>query len=179
MITDNPYEKAGFASFDELYKTHYRGLKKCIERNIKQPDVADDLAQETFLTVVECIERYDPKRSSIWGWVYTIAKYKMLDYFRKQHTRHSLISKLMSVSEESSSPEKEMDNGERVGLLREYAQRNFSKADRKTLELLVQGYSPQEMSRKLGISEEAARQRRFRMRKKCNDYLHLCDKKNR
>ncbi|HLD80045.1 MAG TPA: sigma factor [Candidatus Nanoarchaeia archaeon] len=62
MDYNNPYQKAGFASFDQLYTAHSKGVRNFINCRIRKPDIAEDLAQETFMQVLESIERYDQKK---------------------------------------------------------------------------------------------------------------------
>ncbi|HLD80044.1 MAG TPA: sigma factor-like helix-turn-helix DNA-binding protein [Candidatus Nanoarchaeia archaeon] len=98
----------------------------------------------------------------------------MFDYFRRQSSQ-SLADKLIRIDEEGSSqvstPEQEVSSNEVVPLLREYIRGSLRKADREALELSAQGYSPREVSTRLGISEEAARQRLCRARREINTYL--------
>lgn len=47
------------------------------------PELADDLAQETLLTVWRKADRFDPQTSAVAAWVYTIARNLRIDALRK------------------------------------------------------------------------------------------------
>lgn len=51
---------------------------------IKDPSVAEDLVQETFLAAIKARERFKG-RSSVRTWLIAILKHKLVDYFRRQH----------------------------------------------------------------------------------------------
>jgi len=45
-------------------------------------ELAQDIAQDIFLKVWEKRENFDPTKSSLKNWIYTIAKNKIIDYYR-------------------------------------------------------------------------------------------------
>ncbi len=78
-------------SFGTLVKRYERRLLRVIGRFIRDPDVAEDLAQETFLRVYERIAQFDPSRRFA-PWLFQIGVNLTLDYHRRQKRRRRIWS---------------------------------------------------------------------------------------
>jgi RNA polymerase sigma-70 factor (ECF subfamily) len=64
---------------------------------VKDPGVAEDLVQETFLAALRGLQNFK-RRSSGHTWLTAILKHKIVDYFRKKH-RELVIEDIETVSE--------------------------------------------------------------------------------
>jgi RNA polymerase sigma-70 factor (ECF subfamily) len=71
------------AAYRELIGRYQRPVFSLIYRLVRDREKAEDLAQETFIKVLNAIERYDPsyKFSS---WIFKIAHNTSLDHLRKK-----------------------------------------------------------------------------------------------
>jgi len=71
------------AAFRELIGRYQRPVLSLIYRIVRDREKAEDLAQETFIKVLNAIERYDPgfKFSS---WIFKIAHNTALDHLRRK-----------------------------------------------------------------------------------------------
>lgn len=78
-------------SFGTLVKRYERRLLSVIGRFIRDADVAEDLAQETFLRVYERIDQFDPSRRFA-PWLFQIGVNLSLDYHRRQKRRRKVWS---------------------------------------------------------------------------------------
>ena len=78
-------------SFGTLVKRYERRLLSVIGRFIRDADVAEDLAQETFLRVYERIDQFDPSRRFA-PWLFQIGVNLSLDYHRRQKRRKKIWS---------------------------------------------------------------------------------------
>lgn len=58
--------------FAALFDEHYPRLHRYLHRRVG-PDVADDLAQETFAEAIRRRHRYDPRRGAPGPWLYGIS----------------------------------------------------------------------------------------------------------
>lgn len=58
--------------FAALFDEHYPRLHRYLHRRVG-PDLADDLASETFAEAIRRRERYDPRRGAPGPWLYGIA----------------------------------------------------------------------------------------------------------
>jgi sigma-70-like protein len=48
--------------FDDLYRRYYPGVRGLIFKRVRDPQVADDLAQETFVRLIRFSGTLDPRR---------------------------------------------------------------------------------------------------------------------
>lgn len=78
-------------SFGELVQRYERRLVRVIMRFVQNPDTAEDLAQETFLRVYECLDQFDPSRR-FGPWLFRIGVNLTLDYHRARKRRIWAIS---------------------------------------------------------------------------------------
>jgi RNA polymerase sigma-70 factor, ECF subfamily len=71
------------SAFRELIRRYERPLFSIIYRMIRDRELAEDLAQDTFIKVLNNIEKYDPsyKFSS---WIFKIAHNTTVDHIRKK-----------------------------------------------------------------------------------------------
>jgi RNA polymerase sigma factor (sigma-70 family) len=70
--------------FTELIRRTEEMVRRVLSKYGEQ--LAEDLTQETFLTVLTNRERYD-SRENFNGWLVTVAMNVARDHFRKQHSR--------------------------------------------------------------------------------------------
>ena len=61
------------AAFDVFYRRHVSAVTTYFRGRAGSPDLAFDLAAETFAAVVTGIDSYDPQRGSGRGWLFGIA----------------------------------------------------------------------------------------------------------
>jgi RNA polymerase sigma factor (sigma-70 family) len=65
--------------FDEYYPTIYRYILKCTA----DPEIAQDIASETFLKAFQNIGKFKWQEITICNWFYKIASNELRMYFRK------------------------------------------------------------------------------------------------
>lgn len=85
----------------ELLKAHTRYLKSYALRRVRDPDLADDLVQDTFVAALSSAGQFEG-RSAARTWLVGILKHKILDVFR--HRARSPI-----VYEVRDAPDPETD----------------------------------------------------------------------
>lgn len=78
-----------------LYDRYAGAIYSLILRIIKDEGKAQDLLQETFMTVWDKAENFDPNKGRFYTWVYRIAKNKTLNVLRK--TDHLIQTDDLSV----------------------------------------------------------------------------------
>ena len=76
-------ERADPAAFRELYEAYGPRVKAYMMRKGADAATAEDLAQETLLTVWRKAELYDPERASAGAWIFTIARNLRIDTLRR------------------------------------------------------------------------------------------------
>lgn len=73
-------------AFARLYDRYDRPCFQFIRRLLgaAHGDAAEDLHQETWIAVAKNAGAFEPGRSSFAAWLFTIARHKVWDYFRRQ-----------------------------------------------------------------------------------------------
>lgn len=81
----NAYRNGDESAFAELVNTHKDKLFTNIYMIVKDPDVAQDILQDTFIKAVNTIQsgRYNDE-GKFFPWISRIAHNMAIDYFRKQ-----------------------------------------------------------------------------------------------
>lgn len=74
------------AAFRELVQRYERRLWRVLMRFVHDPELAEDLVQDTFLRVYERLDMFDPARR-FGPWLFQIGVNLSLDYLRKQKRR--------------------------------------------------------------------------------------------
>ncbi len=74
-------------AFEHLCVNYHRALLGTILNLVNDPGEAEDLLQDTYLKVWQRFHRYDPERSGLFHWLYTIARNTALDALRRRKTR--------------------------------------------------------------------------------------------
>ncbi len=70
-------------AFIDLFEYYAPRIKSFFLKGGLSTDVADELAQETMLAIWTKADSFDPAKAALSTWIYTIARNKRIDYFRK------------------------------------------------------------------------------------------------
>ena len=73
-------------AFGQLVLRYERRLLRVIQRFVRDPDLAEDLAQEAFLRVYERLDQYDASRR-FGPWLFRIGVNVTLDFLRRRKRR--------------------------------------------------------------------------------------------
>ncbi|HZQ39677.1 MAG TPA: sigma-70 family RNA polymerase sigma factor [Rhizomicrobium sp.] len=80
-------------AFARLYDKYDRSCFRLIRRLLGSSGAeAEDLHQETWLAVSRHAASFDPRKASFASWLYTIARRKVWDHFRKQKITHLVLA---------------------------------------------------------------------------------------
>lgn len=73
-------------AFARLYDRYDRRCFQFIRRTLggAHADAAEDLHQETWISISKHAARFDPDKASFPAWLFTIARRKVWDHFRRQ-----------------------------------------------------------------------------------------------
>jgi RNA polymerase sigma-70 factor (ECF subfamily) len=71
-------------AFAQLYDRYDRPCFQFIRRMVGDADAAEDLHQETWIQVSKNSAAFDPAKGSFAAWLFTIARHKVWDHFRRQ-----------------------------------------------------------------------------------------------
>ncbi|MEZ0542434.1 RNA polymerase sigma factor [Fibrella arboris] len=74
------------AAFRQLVETYQHRVYNTVLAIVRQPDEAEDVAQEVFIQVFESIKSFGGD-GKLTAWIYRIATTKALEAYRKRHAR--------------------------------------------------------------------------------------------
>ena len=151
-------------AFGRLYDRYDPACYQFIRRMLgaAHADTADDLHQETWIAVSRNALAYDPARASFAAWLYTIARRKVWDHFRRQKvTILAAVEEdvVMRAADEAPSPLDQVQS-------RELAERVVSAVEALPLEqrgafvmFAFAGLTLEEIAFATGVGVETAKSR--------------------
>jgi len=86
-------------AFDELVRRYQNRLLATVHHSIRDRDTAEDVVQNTFITVWQDRRRFNKNIAKFSTWVYTILQNKITDYLRRRYLEKDTIS-LSAVEED-------------------------------------------------------------------------------
>jgi len=91
------------AAFEGLYARHARPVLAFLVRLVRDPALAEDLLQTTFLSVVRARGRYQPG-TSVRSWIFAIAANAGRDALRRRRARPEDLSATGTPPETATTP---------------------------------------------------------------------------
>ncbi|MDR2282877.1 MAG: sigma-70 family RNA polymerase sigma factor [Sphingobacterium sp.] len=90
-------------AFEQLYDVHKIQLTASVLRLVRSPELAEEVIQETFVSLWEARTRVDPSKPLL-PYLYTIAANKTKNIFRKSVSDTKVRDELLTTFEESYDP---------------------------------------------------------------------------
>jgi RNA polymerase sigma-70 factor (ECF subfamily) len=72
-------------AFVILFKSYAPKLKSWLIKGGASSSIAEEIIQETFLTLWQKAPLFNPEKASVATWIYTIARNKKIDKLRQEH----------------------------------------------------------------------------------------------
>lgn len=114
------YRKGDSAAFEVLYQRHRQGLYRFLCGLAGQTELADEIYQETWLSLIRS-ESQPQGRASFRTWLYQIARNRLIDHWRKHGQRQPLQDsydeQLHAQPDQGAGPEQQLSlsrDGERL-----------------------------------------------------------------
>ncbi len=114
------YRKGDSAAFEVLYQRHQQGLYRFLCGLAGQTELADEIYQETWLSLIRS-ESQPQGRASFRTWLYQIARNRLIDHWRKHGQRQPLQDsydeQLHAQPDQGAGPEQQLSlsrDGERL-----------------------------------------------------------------
>lgn len=148
-------------AFDALYRTCGAGLQGFLKQLLGNRQAAEDVAQETFASIWQHPNGFDPERGTLRSYVYGAGRKRALEWWRKQRPQtHSAAEPAEACKAETQS----------------LIANAFDKLplEQRTLLWLreVEGQSYSELADVLGIPEGTVRSRLFAARRALRQVWH-------
>jgi RNA polymerase sigma factor (sigma-70 family) len=158
------------AAFEEFYRRHVDAVTLFAVRRVTRPDQAADLVAEVFLEVVESAGRYDPGRGEPIAWVMGIAVNLAAAQRRRDGREARAVARISGQRlldpDDYAELEAQIDAARTARGLHQAVAR-LPEGERDLLALVgVDGLTPAQAARALGIRPAAARMRLARARRK-------------
>ena len=151
-------------AFAQLYDRYDRPCFQFIRRMLSAAHAAaaEDAHQETWVAVSRSAAEFDPRKASFATWLFTIARRKVLDYFRRQKVvplRSDLDDSAMMIPDPGPTPLDRLETRELAERL-VTAVESLPLEQRGTFIMFAQaGLSLEEVALATGVSAETAKSR--------------------
>lgn len=152
---------------EDCYKKYYFGLKKFISQKIDDEGVVEEIANDVMLAVMKSDSSFDG-RCSEFSWVCSIAKHKIIDYYRKKKIKTILFSvspMFEEIADKALTPERDVLKNE----LKEEIKKTFAELKKGYKNLLrlkyIEGKKVSEIARETNLTAKAVESRLTRAKK--------------
>ena len=154
-------ETAFLALYDELYGP----VADYLGRRCDRAQDAEDLVSTVFHRFLSNLERYDPRRGSVLGWVLTMARHALIDHLRRTRDTTSVEDLADVLAGPHPDPLEGLIRTEQADRVR----RALAGLPAEMREALALHYGQElrmrDIGALLGLSEAAAKQRVYRARR--------------
>lgn len=138
-------------AFAQLFESIAPRVKAFMMRSGASPDVAEEIAQETFVTVWRKSAQFDRVKSTAITWIFTIARNVRIDRLRKERRPALGPDEPMLVPEEPRSPLAEIEESAVVARVTAAIQ-DLPEDQRETVTLsFIEGLSHRQIAERLGV----------------------------
>jgi RNA polymerase sigma-70 factor, ECF subfamily len=96
------YATGDAQAFELLYARHKTWLYRVLLRNLRDEALAQDVFQETWLTIVRTAHSYEP-RAKFSTWLYGLARQRLIDALRRQAAQPELQFAAFNPEDEQSA----------------------------------------------------------------------------
>lgn len=69
---------------NELISTYYKEVYAYVYKQVMDKELSMDLTQEIFINLLRSLNNYNEKKASFRTWLYKIATYRLVDYYRSK-----------------------------------------------------------------------------------------------
>lgn len=152
-----------------LYETYYNEIFQYLFFLSQRKEIAEDLAQETFLKALLALPDH---HTNMRAWIYMVARNLYYNYHRKEQ-KIAPLDENVKLSKESREPDKEIIQNERNRILMQA----LDKLEDRAREVLLLQYfgnlSQKEIAAILHLTPQNVRVLAFRAKKKVREYMEV------
>lgn len=164
----------------ELIRAYQRPLEAFLFRLCGKSELAEDLAQESFVRVMRSLDRFD-ERFRFSTWLFTIGKRLLVNHLQKM--RPTADSEVVEYrAGESNTPQAELVEAERTGRVSALVGVALDSLVSPQREIVLlfhqQGWSVQQISQELSMPEGTIKSHLFRARRRMLEAIERSGVKN-
>ncbi|MDD4938034.1 MAG: sigma-70 family RNA polymerase sigma factor [Candidatus Shapirobacteria bacterium] len=152
---------------EKFYKKYYLSVRGFVAKKIDDEGVVEEITNDVLLAAINSMENFNG-RCSEFSWICSIAKHKVIDYYRKKKIKTILFSvnpMFEEIADKALNPERDALKNE----LKEEIKKTFKemKAGYKNILRLkyIEGWKVDDIAKKNKLSVKAVESRLMRARK--------------
>lgn len=85
-------KRSSRAAANELVSRYYREIYIYVYKQTCDRELSMDLTQDIFISTLQSIDSYDENKASFRTWLYKIATYRLVDYYRSKFYKYKDIT---------------------------------------------------------------------------------------
>ena len=133
--------------FDALFQKLYPSLFRYLHRLTGDADIADDIAQESFVRLL----KQNLPEDEVRPWLFTVAMNLVRDNARKIERRQRLLTTAPGLVSTGPLPDEFVERAERVGSVRVVLDK-LSVRDQQLLLMREEGFKYEEIAHVIGVA---------------------------
>lgn len=163
------------SAWERLVKRYESGIYNYAYRMVSNADDAMDLMQDIFIAVFRNLSTFRGD-SPFKGWLFKIAHYRCIEYYRKKRPLQSIDDTPEQMDEsDSACPEFDLNQGQQHQELH-VAMQKLPFNQKLMVEMkFFQHFTFEEIAQQLGISTNTAKSRLYSALDKLKEYLEVDD----
>ena len=139
-------------AYEQLYYHYSSSIRRFLQVLTRSDELADDITQETFITIWEKREQIDPAKN-IRTYLYTIARNATITYFNREKIKDKYYRSI-TVDDDASAGSDDLLIAQETELLIRIAVSRMPAMRRKVFELSrFEGWDNERIARELNISK--------------------------
>jgi len=153
---------------DDFYNKYYLGIKKFVSQKINDEGVVEELTNDIMMAAIICRPNFSGKCNEF-SWICSIAKHKIIDYYRKKKIKTILFSfspNFEEIADKALTPERDVLKNE----LKEEIKKTFKELGKGYKDILRLKYIEEmkisEIAKKLKLTIKAVETKLNRAKKK-------------
>jgi RNA polymerase sigma-70 factor (ECF subfamily) len=153
---------------DNFYKKYYLGVKKFVSQKIDDEGVVEELTNDIMMAAMMCRSNFNGKCNEF-SWVCSIAKHKIIDYYRKKKLKTILFSfspEFEEIADKALTPERDVLKNE----LKEEIKKTLAEISKGYNDILrlkyIEGMKINEIAINLKLTGKAVESKLIRAKKK-------------
>ncbi len=153
---------------DDLYKKYYFSLRKFVSNKIDDEGLVEELTNDILMAAIKSYISFDHKCGEF-SWVCSIAKHKIIDYYRKKKLKTILFSTsemFEEIADKALTPERDALKNELVGEIKK-TMKEIGEGYREMLRLkYIDGLKVADMASMMKTSVKAVESKLIRAKAK-------------
>lgn len=150
-----------------FYEKYHKRVAGFVAKRVDDQGKAEELTNDIMLAAINSLSNFSGKCSE-WSWVCSIAKHKIIDYYRKKKLKTILFSVspvFEEIADKALGPERDCLKNELKSEIKKTL-KELSEGYGKVLRLkYIEGFRVEQIAKRLKTSVKAIESRLFRARK--------------